>query len=77
MFGKAFCIPTLSDEFDKRFVTDFIVKGCGCKSWNNKPCSFQFSSDHVTEVRSLCASLTREELGMVILGQLMTLSNYS
>ena len=53
------------------------MKGCGCKNWNNKPCSFQFSSDYITEVRSSCASLARKELDMVILGQIMALSNFS
>ena len=69
--------PTVSDEFEKKFVTEFLAKSCGCKSWNNKPCSFQFSSDYITEVRSYCASLAREELEMVIHGQIMALSNLS
>ena len=28
---------TVSDEFEKKIVTEFLVKGCGCY---NKPCSF-------------------------------------
>ena len=46
-------------------------------SWKNGPCSFQFSSDEIVEVRSSCSSLTREELDMAILGQIMALSNVS
>ena len=69
--------PTVSNEFEKKFVIEFLAQGCGCKSWNKKPCSFQFSSDYITEVRSTCASLAREELDMVILGQIMALSNCS
>ena len=67
----------MSDEFEKKIVTEFLAKGCGCKSWNNKPCSFQFSSDYITEVRSSCASLAHKELDMVILGQRMALSNFT
>ena len=29
--------PTVSDDFEKKIVTEFLAKGCGCKSWNNKP----------------------------------------
>ena len=37
-------------------------------------CSLQFSIDHISDVRSYCASLRRTELDMVLLGQIMALS---
>jgi len=68
---------TLSDELEKKCVTEFLGNGCRCRSCENGPCSLHFSSDHIAEVRSFCSSLTREELDMAILGDIRALSNFS
>ena len=45
---------------------------CGCKKgFRYKPCSSQFSTDHVMSVRASCSELTRSELDMVVMGQMM------
>ena len=45
---------------------------CGCKkSVGSQPCSSQFSTDHLLSVGASCSELTRSELDMVVMGQLM------
>ena len=66
---------TLSDTFEGQLVSDFVENGCGCQLWKGRNCSLQFSIDHISDVRSYCASLSRTELDMVLLGQIMALSD--
>ena len=65
--------PTVADVNESELVSDFMAKGYGCHS----QCLSMLSEEHVTDVRSHCASLTHDELDLVILGQLMALSNCS
>ena len=45
---------------------------CGCKrGLGSQPCSSQFSTEHLLSVRVSCSELTRSELDMVVMGQLM------
>ena len=30
--------PTSSGAFENTVILDVMAKGCGCHSWNNKPC---------------------------------------
>ena len=62
--------PTVDDVNESELVSDFVAKCCGCHS----QCLSLLSEEHVTDVRSHCASLTQDELDLVILGQLMALS---
>lgn len=48
---------------------------CGCQLWNGRSSSLQFSLEHVLDVCSQCATLSHNELDMVLLGQLMATSN--
>ena len=54
-----------------------MSKGCGCKKWNGKACSEQFSIDYVKQLRVNIRELTTSELDLVIMGQLMANSNTS
>ena len=51
----------------------FMTAGCGCR----RNCTSHFSKDHVLEVRAQCHELTRENLDMALLGQLMACLNIS
>ncbi len=66
---------TRSEVEEKELVIYFLRVGCGCHLWNGNNCSRQFTQEHVEEVRSQCASLSNNELDMVLLGQLMAASN--
>ena len=52
-------------------MSNFISRGCGYV----KRCSLQFSLEYVTSVRRRCAELSRGELDMAILGQVMASTN--
>ena len=57
-------------------LEQFLEKGCGCKRASGRPCYTLFSREHYQEIRWQCAELTRVELDMVLMGQIMaTLSN--
>lgn len=60
------------DVDERTAVTAFIQSTCGCKKGlGSKPCVSQFSADHLQSVRASCFELTRSELDMVVMGQLM------
>ena len=65
------------DIEEDKVVEDFMSKGCGCKKWNGKACSEQFSIDYVKQLRVNIRELTTSELDLVIMGQLMANSNTS
>ena len=53
-------------------VMAMLESTCGCKKGlSSQPCSTQFSADHLMSVRSSCSELSRSELDMVVMGQLM------
>ena len=54
-------------------LTRFLEKGCGCKRAQGKPCFTLFSRAHYEDYRQQCRALTRDELDLVLLGQIMAL----
>ena len=54
-------------------LTRFLENGCGCKRAKGKPCSTLFSRAHNEDYRQQCMALTRDELDLVLLGQIITL----
>ena len=66
-----------NDIQEDNLVSDFVSAGCGCSKWNRKQCSEQFSDDYFKSVRGSCAELSRSELDLVILGQLLACTNQS
>ena len=60
------------DIDEKACVTAMMDATCGCKKGaGSQPCSSLFIPDHVLSVRASCSELTRSELDMVVMGQLM------
>ena len=60
---------------ETKLAEEFVAKGCGCTFLKGEQCCQQFSTEFITEVRSQCLSLSRDELEMAILGQIMANSN--
>lgn len=48
-----------------------MQKGCGCKTHKGGQCFTQFSRGHYEDMWDQCAVLSRHELDLVILGQIM------
>ena len=60
------------DIDERATVTTLMETTCGCKKGlGSQPCSTQFSADHLLSVRASCSELTRAELDMVVMCQLM------
>lgn len=71
------CEPTESEEQENQLVVQYMAKGCGCLLNNGQQCSSQFTTEYVLDVRASCLELTRNELDMVLLGQLMASTDLS
>lgn len=69
--------PCKSDLDEQKVIADFVSKGCGCNLRNGQSCSLRLSDDHIANIRLQCAALSHDELDMVVLGQLMAMSNKS
>ena len=65
------------DIDEDRVVEEFMRKGCSCTKWSGKPCSQQFTTEHVKTLRLSFKELTRNELDLVLMGQLMATANTS
>ena len=68
-------LPTETQE--NELVASFVNAGCGCKLWNGSNCSLQFSKSDIESERLSCFALSRCELDMALLGQIMAKSNTS
>ena len=59
-------------------MSDFMLTGCGCKKvGGGKQCYTQFSREYIVSIRQSCADLTRSELDLAIMGQLLAHTNTS
>ena len=67
-------IQSASDPQEQVVVT-FVQKTCRCLKWKGKPCSSQFSTEYLGDTRSSCFELQKNELDLLILGQLLALSS--
>ena len=61
------------DTNEEELVAEFVSTGCSC----SKQCSSQFSSGYIQDMRAHCLELSRNELDMVLLGQLIASTNTS
>ena len=52
-------------------LASFLSKGCGCKFYKGGPCYRQFDATHFRDIQDQCNSLTKDELDLVLLGQIM------
>ena len=71
------CEHTDSDKQEAQKVEEFMSKGCGCQYFKRRPCSLQYSLDYVLTMRVNCTELSRKELNLVIIGQVMAFTNSS
>ena len=61
------------DEEEK--VASFVAGGCSCRLGpGNSPCHKLFSASEYSEIRDECRELSREELDLVIMGELRALT---
>ena len=60
-------------DIDERATVSALIDfACVCKKGlGSRPCSSQFSADHLLSVLASCSELTRSELDMAVMGQLM------
>ena len=65
------------DIDEDRVVEEFMRRGCSCTKWDGKPCSQQFTTEYVKSLRLSFKELTRNELDLVLMGQLMATANTS
>ena len=65
------------DVEEEQKVDEFMSLGCGCKLSNGSPCSNQFTTAYVKDIRLTLSELTTTELDLVLMGQLMANSNTS
>ena len=75
--GAGVALDERQVDIDERSTVSALIDStCGCKKGlGSQPCSSQFSADHLLSVRASCSELTRSELDMVVMGQLMSEMN--
>lgn len=61
-------------EVEERCIARFAKEGCRYKHFNGKPCCTLFSVDHYQRVRDECRQLAKSELDLVVMGQLLALT---
>ena len=60
------------DTDERASVVAMTETTCGCKKGiGSRPCSSLFSTAQSMSVRASCSELTRSELDMIVMGQLM------
>ena len=62
-----------TDDEEQRRIVRVLAGGCSCKLLDGRPCSSQFSTSMLQRARDECRQLTREQLDMVVMGQLRAL----
>ena len=60
-------------ELEECYVTRFASAGCNCKYFGGELCC-KTSGSHYLKVRDECRQLTRSELDLVVMGQLLALT---
>ena len=60
-------------EEEEGRIARFLAGGCLCKLHDGTPCCTQFTASMLQEARAECRQLSREQLDMVVMGQLRAL----
>ena len=66
-----------TDIEEEQLVAMFLEGGCGCSKWKGQACVRQFTGSIIQESRSQCQQLSRGELDMLLMGQLVAIGNIS
>ena len=61
------------DEKVQKEVMKFLNDGCGCA----RKCSKKFDLAKVTDMRNNCAELSRDELDMLVMGEVLSSTSYT
>ena len=61
------------DEKEQKEVMKFLNDGCGCA----RKCSKKFHLAKVTDMRNNCAELSRDELDMLVMGEVLSSTSYT
>ena len=65
-------VPPQTDPLpDSEEVDAFLAVGCGWSRAGGQPCPALFSKEHYEDVRQSCQELSRNELDMIVMGQIM------
>ena len=59
------------DQKENEVIESFMNDGCGCK----EKCSSMFDAATSLRIRAECAELTRSELDLFVMGQLMSVTH--
>lgn len=59
------------DKKERELIESFVNDGCGCK----EKCSCTFDAATFMKIRAECAELTRSELDLFLMGQLMCVTH--
>ena len=60
-------------EEEEGRIACFLAGGCSCKLHDGTPCCTQFTASMLQEARAECRQLSREQLDLVVMGQLRAL----
>ena len=63
----------VSRDMEERQITRFLSRGCGCKLNDGSGCHTLFSESQLRVLRDECMGLSRDEMDMVVMGQLRAL----
>ena len=60
-------------DLEESRIAQFVAEGCKCKLADGNPCCQLFSASMYKSLRDECHALTRDELDLVVMGQLRAL----
>ena len=64
------------DLSKQNIVEEFVAVGCCCrKGFNNTSCSLPFNTEYMSTFRSSCAELSKQELDMIVIGEIVAFTN--
>ena len=63
------------DELDR--IEKFYLSGCSCQLAQGTPCCKSIQKSHYEEYRNNCVEMTKQELDMVVMGQIVVFTNRS
>ena len=63
------------DELDR--IEKCYFSGCSCQLAQGAPCCKSIQKSHYEEYRNICVEMTKQELDMVVMGQIVAFTNRS
>ena len=69
-FGTIVSDVSSPDHSEEEIIKQFVANGCSCKLADGGPCCKRIQESEFQESRDECRELSREELDLVVMGQL-------